>query len=127
MSIRPSAFLLGRFLYDMSLKNGNVPYVTFDQTGLLVYDERRLRWGSIDHMETSIQSSTYGSSHDYGHGSVITMQTVNTEILSLVDEFGATLFSVYANDPFLPISINQFKALVGHYMAMYGKEAKAKN
>jgi hypothetical protein len=96
-----------RFLSDLSVKGKQVPYITLDSKGLILYETLRLFWETADHVETSVDVAT------------------RVNMARIVNKFGDGIFSMWDNDPFLPIPFDQLKALVRHYMAMYGKEAKA--
>jgi hypothetical protein len=107
---------------DFSLKINKTPYITLDASGLTFIDGGYIAWGDVDHIAIATEQHTTGNTyHINQHVSTTSNQTITVMALLLRDKYNSILFSLDERDSYLPISFDQFRALVEHYSAMYGK------
>ncbi|MFA5307819.1 MAG: hypothetical protein WC365_10280 [Candidatus Babeliales bacterium] len=109
-------------LNDYSMKSKKIPYIILDPEGLLFWNGKRIWWSDVDHTEITSEQKTETTNYQVGntgistsHGTVITIRT-----LHLLDKYNSDLFKTSERDCYLPITFDQFRGLIEHYVALYG-------
>lgn len=98
----------GLFIFLILLAKGkkNVPYLTLDNKGLCCYENMRVRWSKVNNLEISSEVRT----DQYG------WEISHTRTATFLDEYANALFKIRDDDPFLPISFDNFVALARHFI-----------
>jgi len=100
-------------LNDMSMQQrGNVPYLTFDNQGLRLFNKRQLYWNDVDHIElrSVVKMNQYG------------MEESRTRTADFVNPYSTVLFSIGEHNEYLPVSFENLIAIATHYIEQYGSK-----
>ncbi len=109
-------------LKDYSMKSKKIPYITLDSECLMIWNGERIWWRDVDHIEISSEQETNTTNVQWGNSGISTShgKTTTTRTLHLIDKYNSDLLLVGEHDCYLPITFDQFRGLVEHYIATYG-------
>jgi hypothetical protein len=107
---------------DCSMKSKKIPYITLDSECLMFWNGKRIWWCDVDHIEISSEQRTDTTNYQWGNTGISTShgKTITTRTLHLLDKYNSDLFLHGEHDCYLPITFDQFRGLVEHYIATYG-------
>jgi hypothetical protein len=111
-------------IHDFSLDKNKIPYITLDAEGLTRWGGVHMKWCDADHSDiTTRQETTSTTNHWNEDISTTTATTKTIRTFHVYDKYNSDLFSISDNDFYLPVSFDQLRALLEHYITCYGRQA----
>jgi hypothetical protein len=115
------AYLGYKTIKDIKVKIDKVPYIILDAYTFICGDSS-CSWKDVDHIEIETEQKTSSNTyHISKHFSTTQGTTITVRSLVLMDRYNSRLCSISEEDYYLPISFNQLRALITHYVTVYSK------
>jgi hypothetical protein len=110
--------MIACIISNYNMRNGFVPYLTFDVKGLRKFNDYVLDWTDVENIEReTIHETQAHSTEDTFYYTNVTHYSV-----SYTDKWGAVLFKLNSYDNLLPVDYEKVQNLVRHCLACYGNQ-----
>lgn len=103
---------------NYKMRNGFVPYLTFDSMGLRKFNESVLEWKNVYSIKSDV---IYKTNLEYV-GDHYENRTKVEHVTLLFDKYGEVLFRLSDGDDFLPVNYNSTVIVLNHCLADFGDD-----